>query len=228
LPESRPQHSPWQSSPGFLERAQAALTPPEGRILHASWTVTRTSRDYGCTVTLGPNELWADLSTPYRYRLIAVFPSADAVDRRSAACDKNQTNTTEVGGTPNASFRFVPPDMFAPNGPGWTGESQDDVPLLREALAEGRAYDEGQAQLDGRVVERIRVYLGTGHSHPRYYYVDRKTFIPVQVEDPDGMLFSTARLGDLRFDIVRHYLTYEYLPRTDHNLDFTDIWAQHP
>src|SRR5262245_51877280 len=50
-------NSPWKSSPGFsLERAEAALTP-EGMILHAKWVTSRTSREFGCTVT-APNELW--------------------------------------------------------------------------------------------------------------------------------------------------------------------------
>src|SRR5262245_39717846 len=58
--------SPWKQSPGFLEQVEASLTPPEGMILHARWTITRTSLEYGCAVTLGPNEMWADLSPPYR------------------------------------------------------------------------------------------------------------------------------------------------------------------
>jgi hypothetical protein len=213
--------SPWKTAPGFsLEQVQAAITPPEGTILHATWNVERTSLDYGCTVTLSPNEVWADLSPPYRYRFIeSLWPSADAVDRRSAACSSNVT--TESGGTPGAALRFEPPDKLLPAGPGWIGGSMDDVARLRQALADGTARDEGQVELDGRVVERIRVDPSI------YYYVDRETFIPVRVEAPGGAYFE-AGLGPMRFDFVRSYLTYEFLPRTDENLALTDIRKQHP
>jgi hypothetical protein len=216
--------SPWKTAPGFsLERAQAVLTPPEGTILHAAWTVTRKSQDYGCTVTLGPNEVWADLSPPYGYRHIeSLWPSAEAADRRSAACSSHVT--TESGGRPGTALRFVPPDKLVPYGPGWIGESMDDVALLRKALAEGTAQDEGQVELDGRIVERIRVDLAPGG--PRlFYYVDRETFIPVRVDSPGGAFWDWL---ELRFDVVRHYSTYEYLPRTDENLALTDIRKQHP
>ena len=204
--------SPWKTAPGlsFLEEVQAAITPPEGEaILHAAWTVTRTSQDYGCTVTLGPNELWADLSPPYRSRDIdRSWPSPVGVDRRSAACDENASATAERGGT--------------------TTGSRDEVALLRQALNDGRAHHEGQVELDGHVVERIRVDLAPGL--PLYFYVDPETFIPVQVEEPGGGAYFEAskEVGPLRFGFVRHYLTYEYLPRTDENLALTDIWAQHP
>jgi hypothetical protein len=225
--------TPWQSSPrlGFLEQVRAAITPPEGTILHAAWNSTRTSREFGCTVTLGPNELWADLSTPYTYREIdSLWPSDRAADRRSAACDEAESVTTERGGTPGTSFRFVPPNTLAASGPGWIGGSRDDVATLRAALADGTAHAEGQVELDGRLVERIRVDIDPGpRSVDLTYFVDRETFKPVQVESPGGAFFSPGgRLGNFRFDVVQHYLTYEYLPRTDENRALTDIWEQHP
>lgn len=220
--------SPWKSSPGFLQRAQAALTPPEGMILHAKWVVTRTSRDYGCTVTPGPDELWADLST-HRYRLIHRFlPSPLARDRRSMACVGSMT--IETGGTPHGSLRFEPPDTLTYLGPGRVGAgSWDEVSNLREALAAGRAHDEGRTELDGRVVERIRIDCVNPPCSARrgYWYVDRETFLPVQFECLNCMRFS-VQTGLLHFDVVERYLTYEYLPRTEANLALTDIRAQHP
>ena len=220
--------SPWKSSAGFLERAQAALTPPEGMILHAKWVEARTSRAYGCTFTPGPNELWADLATTHKYRLIERnWPSPKAKDRRSMACVGNMT--TETGGTPGGSVRFVPPYTLTYFGPGFTGTTWDAVSSLREALAAGRAHHEGQTQLDGRIVARIRIdgLNPSGCSGPNYWYVDPETFLPVREEAPDSMHFF-ERFGALHFDVVRHYLTYEYLPRTAANLALTDIRAQHP
>src|SRR5688500_8216895 len=64
---------PWKSSPGFLERAQAALTPPAGTILHMKYEWTFTSKTLGCTVTRGPTEFWIDQEPPYRYRAVNAF-----------------------------------------------------------------------------------------------------------------------------------------------------------
>ena len=116
--------SPQENSPVFsLARAAAALTPPDGMILHTKWKNLRTSKDFGCTVTLRPNEFWADLSItktntgtvivadPKSYRLIeTLWPSPDAPDRRSMAC--GESTTTEMGGTRYEALRFVPPNTL--------------------------------------------------------------------------------------------------------------------
>ncbi len=122
---------------------------------------------------------------PYRFRWIdSAWPSADDVDRRSAACDENESVTAEHGGT-------------------LSGVWVDDVAPLREALAGGRAHDEGQVELDGRVVERIRVDLVPGDR--RYFYVDPETFVPVRVEGPPGGAYylGSLKVGPLRFGIVK-------------------------
>ena len=62
--------APWKTSPGFLERVQAAVTPPPGSILHMKWELTSTSSDLACTVTHGPNEIWIDQTPPHRYRVL--------------------------------------------------------------------------------------------------------------------------------------------------------------
>jgi hypothetical protein len=206
--------APRQSSPGFLEQAEAALAPPDGLILHAKWQITRTSREYGCTVTSRPNEVWAD-PTSHRFRIVAhEWPSQDASDGRAKACRGGMT--TEVGGEATESFTFVPPDTLAPWERPHTG-SWDDVDHLRQALADGRAHMDGRTELAGRAVERIRIECDVEPEaacpgRPAdYFYVDPETFFPVQFELPDALHYSTpSRLLD--FDVVGRYLTYEYLP----------------
>ncbi len=56
--------------PPFLERAQAALTPPAGSILHKRWNETLTSKELGCTVELPTQEMWVDQVPPHRYRIL--------------------------------------------------------------------------------------------------------------------------------------------------------------
>jgi len=230
--------APWKSSPGFLEAAQAALTPPEGSILHVRWDLTKTSRDFGCTVTVGLNELWADQTTPHRYRFIVHFsPGAGGVDRRAIACAGN--TPAEIGGViGDESFTFVPPDSLTSNGHALIGPRGrfgpwDYVAFLRDSLADGCAHSEGRTKLEGRVVERIRVdpscagWAKQGGS--AYWYVDPETFLPVQFQWPNGFHIRLPEGNpELHFDIVERYLTYEYLPRTEANLALTDIQAQHP
>jgi hypothetical protein len=124
----------------------------------------------------------------------------------------------------------VPPNTLTYFGPGRTGDSQDEVTNLREALAQGRAHDEGLTELDGRVVRRIRLdCLYPPCSGPRdYWYVDPETFFPVRFESPRSYGIQPPEGEMLWFDVVGRYLTYEYLPRTAANLALTDIRAQHP
>jgi hypothetical protein len=230
--------TPWADSPGFLARAQAALTPPEGSILHVRWELTKTSRDFGCTVTVGLNELWADQTTPHRYRFILHFaPAAGGVDRRAIACAGD--TPAEIGGViGDESVMFVPPDSLKSNGRALVGPRGrfgpwDYVSFLRDALADGCANKEGRTEFDGRVVERIRVDpTCAGWTKQRgsaYWYVDPDTFLPVRFEWPNGFhIRLPSGTPELHFDIVERYLTYEYLPRTAENLALTDIRAQHP
>src|SRR5262245_38210106 len=58
--------SPWKSSPGFLEKAQAALAQPPGTILHFKLVMTDNSA--GCKVMHPPVEYWIDLTPPHNWR----------------------------------------------------------------------------------------------------------------------------------------------------------------
>jgi hypothetical protein len=78
-------------------------------------------------------------------------------------------------------------------------------------------------------------------------FVDPETFHPVELHRPRMVLLEPDDGGDVvvppnelpelpfrvdavraQIDVVDRYLTFEYLPRTEANLELTDIGAQHP
>src|SRR5262249_23653413 len=115
--------APWNNSPGFLERAQAALTPA-GWILHARWIDRDTSKVLGCTIT-ARMEVWVDRTPPHRFRAVMPAPPpvnpgyASKAELRSLLCHV-PNRRIEVGGTndigvPNAEttqLMFVPPNTL--------------------------------------------------------------------------------------------------------------------
>jgi hypothetical protein len=223
--------APWNSSPGFLARAEAALTPPAGTILHMKWESTETPNDPPCTATRGPSEIWIDQTEPHRYHaLLDYLPLGHAADPR--ACSSG--TPLELGGTltfgaqAEWALKFVPPNRLSFN-PETFNFPWDPVADLRQTIKAGRAHDEGKTRLDGRTVERIRLEPPSrcpSPCPPAFVYVDPETFYPVQTD-----AFATfAPIGGpvTRFRSVTRYLTFEYLPRTAANLALTDIHAQHP
>ena len=232
--------APWHDSPGFLERAQAALAPPDGTVLHYRWKQTMTLSDPACTVTRGPNEIWIDQAAPHRYRAILDDPPVAGADPFSCPPGTRR----EVGGTvepdcsPMEQINCVTQDTLRFVAPNTLGVSPlrfvlppDPVTMLREAIAAGNVDDEGTTELDGRTVERLRIDDQSACAFPScspgYVYVDPETFEPVEVhtfgtiELPEGRTEAPVRVFD-------RYLTFEYLPRTDATLALTDIQAQHP
>jgi hypothetical protein len=225
--------SPWSDSSGFLARAEAALIPPAGTILHQKWEVTAMSKDPTCTVKRGPSESWIDQSPPHRYRvLMATLPplGATTTDPRALACSKWEPY--EIGGAFDSgeTLRFVPPNTLRVL-PGQFSDSTDPVADLREAISSGTAHDEGKTQFGGRTVQRIRVDPPAACAYPDcprepfYWYVDPKSFYPVAAEGAGG-LSQQGRFVPLY--VVVRYAEFEYLPRTAANLAATDIRAQHP
>jgi hypothetical protein len=217
--------APWNNSPGFLERAQAALTPPAGTFVHQKWEWTTTMTEPRCRVTNGPNEMWIDQTPPHRYRGLTILsrdPCATGTPR-------------EGGGTLDTkeALAFVPPDTLRSTELGYFGPP-DPVAALRQAISEGRAHDEGITQLDGRTVRRIRVDgpeecpTPGCEGDPEYHYVDPQTFYPIQVESPHGYAIPSPGDPVVRFHSVLRWLTYEYLPGTPANRALADIRAQHP
>jgi hypothetical protein len=223
--------SPWGGSPGFLERAHAALAPPAGTVLHMKWEEGVNAIDRTCVftrfgrgmVSRGPHEAWVDQEPPHNWRLVMAWTDG------SGECGPDAVKRDEWGGDldSGAEFLFVPPNQLAVWPLGEGNRPPDPVTELRDAISAGRAHLEGKTQLDGRTVERIRIEpvrrcatcpLTSGH-----VYVDPETFHLVGTDSlPETD--EAGRTGKR----VRRYLTYEYLPRTPSNVALADIRAQHP
>ena len=201
--------TPWSSSPGFLERAGAALATPDDTILHMKWEVTSSVTHPRCSVTRGPNEMWIDQEAPYRYRAILDDPPPAGADPRSLACasgtrrevggtvDPACSPTEQINCTTQDTLEFEPPDMLAVS-PLQFVLPPDPVTMLREAISEGNAHHEGKTQLNGRTLERIRIdpvsltgYDDVFRSTCAFpscafgrVYVDPETFHPVEMHAP--------------------------------------------
>lgn len=241
--------APWKNSPGFLERAQAALTPPAGTILHMRWESGLHSIDPACTITRGwypelPEALpgaveslpGAVPTTRLTYSWIAHGPHEAWIDQTpphrfrmikawpngSGECGPEGVTRREMGGDLDSGMElyFVPPDTLAIWPLGTGGNPPDPATELRNAISAGRAHLEGRTQLDGRTVERIRI-----DPFPRICFGDPNAeCASYAYVDPET--FSLVRTE--RHGIIDRYLTFEYLPRTPANVALADIQAQHP
>lgn len=239
-------NAPWRSSPGFLERAQAALTPPVGTILHMRWESGVGSIDPACSITRGPGYIDSPWALPGavappgagEIRVISAWiargPHEAWIDQTpphpfrmikawpngSGECGSAGVTRREMGGDLDSGMElyFVPPDTLAVWPLGTGGRPPDPVRELRKAISAGRAHLEGRTQLDGRTVERIRIDA------------------PPPCFEPDAGCASYAYVDPETFDLVRterhgiidHYLTFEYLPRTAANVALANIETQHP
>jgi hypothetical protein len=237
--------TPWKTSPGFLERAQAALTAPAGTILHMKWETGLGSINPACTITRVPiPELpkaapkaalppGALKGHPTHY-WIARGPHEAWIDQTaphrfrmikawpngSGECGPEGVTRSEMGGDLDSGIElyWVPPDTLAVWPLGTGGLPPDPVTELRNAISAGRAHLEGRTQLDGHTVERIRIDS------------------PSECFDPDAGCASYAYVDADTFNLVRterhgiidRFLTFEYLPRTPANVALADIERQHP
>jgi hypothetical protein len=235
--------APWKGSPDFLARAEAALTQPG--ILHMKLQTASTWTRPSCTVTYSQAEVWVDETPPNTYRILLSDLPPDPVntDPRARGCFTGKTS--ELGGSYDSqesqgTLRFTAPNRLSHSELRFRF-LLNPAAALREAIRAGRAHDEGKTELDGRTVERVRIdpppppcaYCPSAHPERIYAYVDPETFYPVeivathyQVEIVGGPGTSTHSRVGVRD--VTHYLTFEYLPRTDANLALTNIRAQHP
>jgi len=129
--------------------------------------MTFTSTDPACTVTRGPTEFWIDQARPYRYRALNAYlpPDPPATDLRALVCSPGPR--AELGGDAERTLVFVPPNTLR-DAPGLLGlSSGDTVAGLRDAISGGSAHHDGEAQIDGRTVARIRLGTSTRLSRSR-------------------------------------------------------------
>jgi hypothetical protein len=230
--------SPWKTSPGFLERAQAALTPPAGSVLHVRSKQTITSKVLGCTAELPTEEMWIDQTPPHRYRMLAQTAPGPphGGDPGTNACRHGlRGEIAEFGGvldTVSTPLMFVPPNTLTTATGTQINLPPDPVATLRQAIADSSAHDAGTSEIDGRTVRRIRIDPGC-QGEPcdelSTAYVDPETFALVREEMPNSVHIAPGPGFEVfEFDMVIDYLAFEYLPRTAANLALTDIRAQHP
>jgi hypothetical protein len=198
--------APWSSSPTFLERAEAALTPRPQTILHMKWVVTSSVSDPACAITRGPNEMWIDQEPPYQYRAILDDPPPAGADFRSLACmsgtrrevggtvDPTCSPTEQVNCTTQDTLEFELPDTLSVS-PLQFVLPPDPVTMLREAIRAGKAHHVGKTQLNGRTVERIDLdplplggfddVMASVCAFPScafgHVYVDPETFHPIEM-----------------------------------------------
>jgi hypothetical protein len=234
--------APWDSSPGFLARAQAALTHADS-VLHMKTQTTTTWTRPDCKVRRTQAEVWIDETPPHSYRLLLNDRPPDPVNAGPHGLGCSSGTVSEYGGTyegDDQPLRFEPPNRLS----AWAGERfrfpLDPSAELRAAISAGRAHDEGKTQLDGRTVERIRIdpppaclQLPNCPREPLHVYVDPETFYPVAFDRTDSQVEIVGGPGGssvrrVRARDVTRYVTFEYLPRTAANLALTNIHAEHP
>jgi len=240
--------APWSNSPGFLDRAAAALTPPDGTILHEKFAET-TSR-IGCTATRTA-EIWIDERThrfrglfhdPFGEKPLSISPPPPVF---KPGCRPETFEAGGVLGPRNALgpdnklvrslvlLRFLPKQDKLVRIPPCCQQSVladqvNPVPDLRRAIRAGLAHLQGSTKLHGRRVERIRIdpcpakSLNTSPSScPDLVQLKGGGYAYV---DPKTYYPVEIRLAG---DVTR-FAEYEYLPRTTANLALTNIRAEHP
>jgi hypothetical protein len=232
--------APWKDSPGFLAKAEAALSRA-GTVLHMKMQTTSTWTRPTCKVTYSQAEVWIDETLPNTYRLLLNDLPPPHVNAAPLTRGCFSGRVSEIGGSYRSTetLRFVPPNTLGQYAMGFRFPLNPAADL-RQAISAGRAHDEGKTKLDGRTVERIRIdppsncrMFANCPRDPLYVYVDPLTFYPVQtvgttsqveiVGGPGRSSHSHVRVRD-----VTRYVTFEYLPRTDANRKLTDIRARHP
>jgi hypothetical protein len=215
LPESGPLSLLPGGGSSAVARAAAALTGPEGTIVHARASVTVTSVDGGTATR--PVEIWQQSSPPFDSREVvlrggAFRPELATVDGAREFYDP-RTNTIYTV----PSQRPTDGQLVKPAGSGGALRLDPLAPdfsveKLHTMLASGRAHEDGRVSIDGRDAIRI-----VSSAPEMTLIVDADTYKPLEWQVP-----AAGHALTMRFE------TYESLPATAANAALVSLSARHP
>jgi hypothetical protein len=217
---------PGGGGPSAVARAEAALSPSGGTILHTVVVTTRAHTD-GSTVCFQPTssltctgtiETWQLNSPPYDQRYVQSVQ--DGLGRELATADglaqyyDARTNTIYTV-APDAGPRA---QQAAPPREG----VQRLLDNLRELLASGEAREDGRVEVDGR--DAIRIVFRPRDGRDRALFggstlvVDAATYEPIEF----------ISISDDGWRITERFRTYALLPATEENMALLSLTEQHP
>jgi hypothetical protein len=217
LPDSGPLSLLPGGGSSAVARAAAALTGPDGTIVHVRADVLVTNVD-GSTATR-PVEIWQQSSPPFDSREVVLRgggfrPELATVDGVREFYDP-QTNTI-----------YTAPSRTPAGEPGKPAEARDgsdldpfapdfSVEKLRALLGSGQAHEDGRVSVDGRAAIRI-----VSSASDMTLLVDADTYKPLEWHVAAASMAGHAL--SMRFE------TYEWLPATEANAALVSLSAQHP
>ena len=211
------------SSASAIERAKAALTDADGRILHVVSRTTLAGPD-GATLRTERTETWELTSPPYDTRQVHY---SQGVRREIAFAD----GQPEVYDPRRNTISTLPPASSLPER-GRDSKARRPLPVdpfdagaerlrgrMLDLLRSGGAREDGRVTVDGR--EAIRI---VAPAQGMTLLVDARTYEPIEWSSPVTGIGTTPDRGlqTTRFE------TYERLPATESNLALLDLRAQHP
>jgi hypothetical protein len=212
------------SSASAIERAKAALSDADGRILHVVARTTLAGPD-GATLRTERTETWELTSPPYDTRQVhysqGVRREIAFADGRPEIYDPRR-NTISTLPPPDIGLpergRDSNPRRPLPVDPFDTGAERLRDRML-DLLRSGGAREDGRVTVDGR--EAIRI---VAPAEGMTLLIDARTYEPIEWSSPVTGIGTTPDRGlqTTRFE------TYKRLPATEANLALLDLRAQHP
>jgi hypothetical protein len=217
--------APWRGGPTILERARAAIRSPSAtEVLYMAYR----DRTESCCRFLGQLDVrvWVYGSAPRHFR--GVLPGVEppfnefggTLGSRSVLTLFRYDSRTNTLDRLNLASHYSTGDF-------------DPVAIVREAMAAGRAQVAGTALIGEKRVLRINLTARDrkGVLGRVVYYVDPKTYRPIQIEYPHVLElrfpFEPVFGNGIYKERIR-FSAFKYLPATRTNIELADIRATHP